>query len=212
MEQIDLNCDIGEGFGTYNVGFDEEIMPYISSANIACGLHAGDYTTMNKTVQLALENNVAIGAHPGLPDLQGFGRRKMAISPQEAFEMVLYQIGALHSFVIAHGGTLRHVKPHGALYNMAAVDSKLAEAITEAIYRFQPELILFGLANSELIKAGKKIGLQTANEVFADRTYQNDGTLTPRHQANALIHDVEQSVESSNPYCQKTKSADNRRH
>lgn len=194
MQQIDLNCDIGEGFGIYQAGLDEKIMPYISSANIACGFHAGDFSTMNKTVQLALENNVAIGAHPGLPDLQGFGRRTMAVSPQEVFEIVLYQIGALHAFVVANGGKLRHVKPHGALYNMAATDPKLSEAIAEAIYRFQSGLILFGLAGSELIKAGEKIGLQTASEVFADRTYQRDGTLTPRDQPNALIHHVEQAA------------------
>ncbi|MBO0993918.1 5-oxoprolinase subunit PxpA [Bacillus sp. SD088] len=197
MKQIDLNCDIGEGFGAYRIGCDEDIMPYISSANIACGLHAGDFTTMNQTVQLALEHNVAIGAHPGLPDLQGFGRRTMKVSPQEVFEIVLYQIGALHGFVVAHGGKLRHVKPHGALYNMAAIDPTLAEAIAEAVYRFQPELILFGLSGSELIRAGEKIGIQTASEVFADRTYQRNGTLTPRNQANALIHNVEQAVDQA---------------
>ncbi|MCJ7842600.1 LamB/YcsF family protein [Lederbergia sp. NSJ-179] len=194
MKQIDLNCDIGEGFGTYHSGLDTDIMPYISSANIACGFHAGDFSTMNQTVELALEHHVAIGAHPSLPDLQGFGRRRMAVSPREAFEMVLYQIGALHGFVVAHGAKLHHVKPHGALYNMAATDFALAEAIAEAAYHFHPQLILYGLAGSELIKAGEKLGLSTASEVFADRTYQSDGTLTPRSQPNALIQDAKQAV------------------
>ncbi|WP_062107044.1 5-oxoprolinase subunit PxpA [Bacillus niameyensis] len=194
MRKIDLNCDIGEGFGSYTAGLDEKIMPYISSANIACGFHAGDFSTMNKTVLLALENSVAIGAHPGLPDLQGFGRRKMAISPQEAYEIVLYQIGALNAFILANGGTLNHVKPHGALYNMAAVDIGIADAIAEAVYRFNPELRLFGLSGSALIRAGEKLGLQTTSEVFTDRTYQSDGTLTPRSEPNALIKDADQAI------------------
>lgn len=194
MWKIDLNCDIGEGFGSYTAGLDEKMMPYISSANIACGFHAGDFSTMNKTVLLALENSVAIGAHPGLPDLQGFGRRKMEISPREAYEIVLYQIGALNAFVIANGGTLNHVKPHGALYNMAAVDVEIADAIAEAVYRFNPELRLFGLSGSALIHAGEKLGLHTVSEVFTDRTYQSDGTLTPRSEPNALIKDTDQAI------------------
>ncbi|MBS4178958.1 LamB/YcsF family protein [Lederbergia citrea] len=194
MYKVDLNCDIGESFGQYTLGHDEEIMKHISSANIACGFHAGDPSTMNKTVKLALENGVSIGAHPGLPDLQGFGRRVMAISPREAYELVLYQVGALNAFVTAKGGKLRHVKPHGALYNMAAVDEKLAEAIAEAVYQLDHEIILYGLAGSELIKAGEKIGLHTANEVFADRTYQNDGTLTSRQNPNALITNVDAAI------------------
>jgi UPF0271 protein len=142
---------------------------------------------MQKTVKLALAKNVAIGAHPGLPDLAGFGRREMAISSAEAFTMVVYQIGALGAFVRAEGGVLHHVKPHGALYNMAAVNTGLAEAISEAIYKVNPDLILYGLAGSELIKAGKRLGLKTAQEVFADRTYQSDGTLTPRHLPQAFV-------------------------
>lgn len=186
---VDLNCDLGESFGAYQLGHDEAILPHITSANIACGFHAGDPAVMKKTVRLALENKVAIGAHPGFPDLAGFGRRDMAVSPEEAFDMVVYQLGALHAFIKAEGGVLHHVKPHGALYNMASVNNTLAEAIAEAVYKVYPDAILYGLAGSELIKAGDRIELQTANEVFADRTYQQDGTLTSRRLPNALITD-----------------------
>jgi len=191
---VDLNCDLGESFGAYKIGMDEEILRFVTSANIACGFHAGDPSVMKKTVKLALDNKVKIGAHPGLPDLAGFGRRNLNISPQEAHDIVIYQIGALSGFVKAEGAKMEHVKPHGALYNMAAKDSILANAIAEAIYKVDPELILFGLAGSELIRAGEKIGLQTANEVFADRTYNIDGTLTPRTETDALIHDKDQAV------------------
>jgi 5-oxoprolinase (ATP-hydrolysing) subunit A len=192
--KIDLNCDLGESFGAYHMGADEQILPYISSANIACGFHAGDPSVMRKTVKLALQNQVAIGAHPGLPDLLGFGRRNMAISPEETFDIIIYQVGALWAFVQSEGGRLHHVKPHGALYNMAAVNQKLSEAVAEAVYKVNPELILYGLAGSELIKAGNKIGLRTAQEVFADRTYQPDGTLTPRNTPQALINDPMQAA------------------
>ena len=191
---VDLNCDLGESFGAYTIGQDEAILDFISSANIACGFHAGDPLVMRKTVQLALAKNVAIGAHPGLPDLAGFGRREMAISPDETFALILYQVGALWAFTQAVGGTLHHVKPHGALYNMAAVNINLAEAIAEAVYKINPELILYGLANSELIKAGKRLGLKTAQEVFADRTYQPDGTLTSRQLPNAVITEVDEAA------------------
>jgi UPF0271 protein len=191
---IDLNADAGESFGAYQLGNDEKLFPYVSSVNIACGFHAGDPAVMKKTVRLAIENNVAIGAHPGLPDLPGFGRRTMQITAEEAYDLVLYQTGALWAFVQAEGGKLNHVKPHGALYNMAAVDANLAEAIAEAVYKLNPELTLYGLSGSELIKAGKKAGLRTASEVFADRTYQPDGTLTSRKAANALITDRQQAV------------------
>ena len=194
MYKIDLNCDLGESFGAYSLGMDEDILRFVTSANIACGFHAGDPSVMQKTVKLALKNNVQIGAHPGLPDLAGFGRRNMNITPQEALDMVIYQIGALAGFVKAEGTRMQHVKPHGALYNMAAKDSKLAIAIAEAVYKVDSELILFGLAGSELVRAGEKIGLQTANEVFSDRTYQADGTLTPRTEPDALIHDKKQAV------------------
>lgn len=194
MHRVDLNCDLGESFGAYTMGMDERILPFLTSANIACGFHAGDPGVMYKTVNLALKNKVAIGAHPGLPDLVGFGRRNMDISPREAYEMVVYQIGALYGFVKAAGGRMQHVKPHGALYNMAAKRRDLAEAIAEAIYQVDPELILFGLSGSELVFAGEKIGLVTAHEVFADRTYQKDGSLTPRKEPDALITDDQQAV------------------
>ncbi|MGG5253620.1 LamB/YcsF family protein [Neobacillus sp. SM06] len=189
MYRVDLNCDMGESFGVYKMGTDEAILAYVTSANIACGFHAGDPATMRKTVKLALEKGIGIGAHPGLPDMTGFGRRNMDLSAQEAYDMVVYQIGALYGFVKAAGGKLQHVKPHGALYNMAAKNKDLSEAIAEAVYKVDPELILFGLSGSELVKAGKAVGLRTASEVFADRTYQADGSLTPRRQADALITD-----------------------
>ncbi|MDF2569520.1 MAG: protein ybgL [Sporomusa sp.] len=194
MYCIDLNCDLGESFGAYKIGVDEDILPFVTSANIACGFHAGDPAIMRKTVELALKNNVAIGAHPGLPDLIGFGRRDMAILPQEAYDMVIYQIGALAGFVHAQGSTMQHVKPHGALYNMAAKNKGLAEAIAEAVYTIDPKLVLFGLSGSELVKAGERIGLKTAHEVFADRTYQSDGSLTPRSQPDALIAGHDKAV------------------
>ncbi|WP_029099188.1 LamB/YcsF family protein [Brevibacillus thermoruber] len=194
MYRVDLNCDMGESFGAYRIGNDEAILPYITSANIACGFHAGDPGTMRRTVKLALEHGVMIGAHPGLPDLQGFGRRNMAISPQEAYDLIVYQVGALQGFVQAEGGAMQHVKPHGALYNMAAANPELARAIAEAVYRVNPELYLVGLAGSQLVVQGEKIGLRVKSEVFADRTYQQDGSLTPRSQPDALIADDEQAV------------------
>ncbi|WP_224997381.1 LamB/YcsF family protein [Cesiribacter sp. SM1] len=184
---IDLNCDMGESFGNFTIGNDEALLQYVSSANIACGFHAGDPAVMRKTVGMAIANGVAVGAHPGLPDLQGFGRREMAVKPEEVYEFVLYQVGALMAFTRAEGAALRHVKPHGALYNMAAVNSRIAEAIAEAVYKTDPALVLYGLAGSRLIDAGRRAGLRTAQEVFADRSYQQDGTLTPRSQPDALI-------------------------
>ncbi|MGE7217196.1 LamB/YcsF family protein [Priestia koreensis] len=192
--KVDLNCDLGESFGAYQIGNDQEILNYVTSANIACGFHAGDPSVMRKTVKFALAKNVAIGAHPGLPDLAGFGRRNMVISSDEAYDMVLYQLGALNAFVQAEGGRLNHVKPHGALYNMAAKDPVLATAIAKAIAKFDGELYLYGLAGSELIKAGEGAGLRVRHEVFADRTYQEDGTLTPRSMANALITDAGDAI------------------
>lgn len=194
MNRIDLNCDLGEGFSIYKLGLDEEILKIVSSANIACGFHAGDPHIMKKTVNLALKNQVAIGAHPGFPDRLGFGRRNMAVTPDEAYDFILYQLGALDAFVRAEGGKLQHVKPHGALYNLAAKNKKIASAIAKAIYRFDPNLILFGLSGSELIEAGQETGLKTANEIFADRTYQADGTLLPRSQKNSVITEIEQAV------------------
>jgi UPF0271 protein len=194
MNIVDLNCDMGESFGSYKIGRDDEILKYVTSANIACGFHAGDPSTMKRTVNMAIENNVGIGAHPGLQDLVGFGRRPMDISPEEAYDMVVYQIGALQGFVQAEGGSLQHVKPHGALFNMAAKQKELADAIAKAVKAIDSELVLFGLANSELVKAGREAGLRTASEVFSDRTYQKDGSLTSRREPNALITDHEQAV------------------
>lgn len=194
MYKVDLNSDLGESFGNYKLGMDEEVLKFVTSANIACGFHAGDPMVMHRTVKLALKNGVAIGAHPGMPDLVGFGRRNLAISPEEAFDMIVYQVGALAGFVKAEGGVMQHVKPHGALYNMAAKNAEIAKAIARAVYKVNPELILFGLSGSELIKAGKAIGLKTAEEVFADRSYQQDGTLTPRKQVGAMVTDSEQAI------------------
>lgn len=191
---LDINCDLGESYGIYRTLSDEAILPLITSANIACGFHAGDPAMMRLTVERALLHQVAIGAHPGLPDLQGFGRRRMEITPREAYDMVVYQMGALDAFVRASGGRMHHVKPHGALYNMAAEDAKLAEAIAEAIYQVQPELYLYGLAGSELIHSANRIGLRSVSEVFADRTYGADGKLTPRSQAGALIEESGQAI------------------
>ena len=169
MVHVDLNCDIGESFGRYTLANQKEILEHVTSANIACGFHAGDPSVMRETVKIAIENNVKIGAHPGLPDLVGFGRREMSITYQEAYDMVVYQVGALQAFLTIYGAKMQHVKPHGALYNMAAKDTKIAEAIAQAVFDLSPELILFGLASSELTKAGEKLGLQTAHEVFADQ-------------------------------------------
>jgi len=186
---IDLNCDMGESFGAWTLGQDGPLLDLVTSANIACGFHAGDPATMQRTVQLAVAKGVAVGAHPGLPDLQGFGRRPLAISAGEAYGMTLYQVGALAAFARAAGGRLRHVKPHGALYNMAARDRVLANAIAAAVHAFDPGLILVGLSGSELIHAGRSQGLACASEVFADRGVEPDGSLTPRGQPGAMIED-----------------------
>lgn len=191
MLNIDINCDLGESFGAYTIGNDEEVLKFVSSVNVACGYHAGDPLVMEKTVKMALEKGVAIGAHPGYPDLMGFGRRNLSISPEEARSYMIYQIGALKGFVEAYGGKLQHVKPHGALYNTAAVDYGLARAVAEAVYSIDSELIFVGLANSMLTKAAKDVGLKAANEVFADRAYNKDGTLVSRKQPGAVIHDTD---------------------
>ncbi|KRT13863.1 lactam utilization protein LamB [Pedobacter ginsenosidimutans] len=194
MKMIDLNCDMGEAFGNYAMPNDEKLMDYISSANIACGFHAGDPAVMQQTVALAVKKGVVIGAHPGLHDLQGFGRREMKISPNEAYQLTLYQIGALSGFVKAAGSKLHHVKAHGALYNMAAKDTALAKAIVQAVYDFDPGLILYALAGSNMIDEAEKKGIVTASEVFADRSYQDDGLLTPRSTENALITNEEDAI------------------
>lgn len=192
MRRIDLNSDIGESFGAWTLGDDEALLRVITSANIACGMHAGDPGVMRRTVDAALAHDIAIGAHPGLPDLAGFGRRRMAVTPQEAYDLVVYQVGALSAFVRAAGGLMQHVKPHGALYNMAADDAGLAEAIARAVHDISPELILYGRSGSELIDAGRRAGLRTASEVFADRRYRPDGSLAPRDNGAGVIHDAAQ--------------------
>jgi UPF0271 protein len=195
MLRIDLNCDMGESLGPWGIGADKEILEFVTSANIACGFHAGDPSTMRRSVRMALDRGVAVGAHPGLPDLAGFGRREMAITRDEAYAMTIYQVGALHGFVRSEGGVMHHVKPHGALYNMAARQRWLAEAIAEAVYRIDSGLILFGLAGSELIRAGEMRGLRVAGEAFADRSYEPDGSLTPRGRIGALVADPEEAAQ-----------------
>jgi UPF0271 protein len=192
--KLDLNCDMGEHYGAWRMGDDAAILAHVTSANIACGFHAGDPATMRGTVRAALAHGVAVGAHPALPDLQGFGRREMKVDPSEAYDLVLYQVGALAGFCRALGGRLHHVKPHGALYNMAARDPALADAIARTMHDFDPALVLYGLAGSALIGAGRAHGLKTASEVFADRTYRRDGSLTPRSHPDAMIGDLQTAL------------------
>ena len=187
--RIDLNSDLGESFGAWPMGQDASLMASISSANVACGFHAGDPGTMRATVALAKANGVAVGAHPGFPDLVGFGRREMTATPQEVEDFVVYQVAALAGIAASQGVRLQHVKAHGALYNMACRDRGLAEAIARAVAAFDRSLILFGLPNSELIKAGQQAGLPVAAEVFADRAYEADGSLASRQKAGSVIHD-----------------------
>lgn len=184
MAAVDLNCDLGEG-----AGHDVELMPLISSANIACGAHAGDEATMRATVQLALKHGVMIGAHPGYPDRENFGRQELAAGPHEIRGWVLGQTRRLLAIAGDCGARVRHVKPHGALYNFAARDARVAQAVAEAVYEADPRLLLIGLAGSRLIAAGAECGLSTVNEVFADRTYQADGALTPRQRLDAMINE-----------------------
>lgn len=191
MKRIDLNCDLGESFGAWRMGEDATLLGLVSSANIACGFHAGDFTVMQQTVAMAMERGVAIGAHVSLPDLQGFGRREMHVTAAEVRAMTLYQLGALHAFVRAAGARLAHVKPHGALYHMAARDRDLADAIAGAVHAFDPQLRLFGPAGSALIDAGQALDLAVVAEAFADRRYRADGSLQPRGEAGAVIDDAE---------------------
>lgn len=197
MPTVDLNCDIGEAFGPWRMGNDAEIMKWVSSVNIACGAHAGDASTMRYTVDLAIEHGVAIGAHPGYPDLQGFGRRNMTLSPAEIYDQVLFQVAALKGICEARGAALHHVKPHGAMYNQSATDNSLAVAIVEAVRDIDASLIVYGLSGGLLISAAAAAGLRTASEVFADRTYQADGTLTPRAAENSLITKVAVSLDQA---------------
>ena len=191
MTTVDLNADVGESFGRYTLGLDAEIIPVITSANVACGFHAADPTVMERTVALAAKAGTAIGAHPGFPDLMGFGRRNMTVTPAEARAYVLYQLGALEAFLRPLGIRMAHVKPHGALYNMAAKDPALAEGICKAVRDFDPELKLVGLSGSALIQAAESLGLQTAAEVFADRAYEEDGSLVSRQKPGAVLMDAE---------------------
>lgn len=191
---IDLNCDLGESFGQYRLGMDDEIIQSVSSINIACGFHAGDYDVMANTVKKAIKAEVKIGAHPGFMDLQGFGRRPILMPNDSIANMILYQIGALDAFVKSMGGSLNHVKPHGALYNMAARDYDMARSIVDAIKRYDPNLIIYGLSGSELINAAKDVDLNYAQEVFADRGYEKDGSLVSRTKDGAFVQDPKEAA------------------
>ncbi|MDD5789771.1 MAG: LamB/YcsF family protein [Spirochaetia bacterium] len=195
MLKVDLNCDLGESFGNYTLGLDGEVIKFVSSANVACGFHASDPLVMQKTVKMAKEAGVAVGAHPGYPDLVGFGRRNLSVQPAELKAMVQYQIGALKAFCQAEKIGLQHVKPHGAMYNMAAKDEKLAFAIAEGIAEIDPSLILLGLSGSEMLKAAEKLGLKAKKEVFADRAYEEDGTLVARTKPGAMILNEDEAIE-----------------
>lgn len=185
--QVDINCDLGESFGRYKIGYDQEIMPFITSANIACGFHAGDPNIMERTIDLAKMCGVAVGAHPGYPDLMGFGRREMKLSKDEISNIILYQVGALKAFADASSVKLQHVKPHGALYNVAADNREHADAIIKAVESFDSTLVLFALANSSLTKQAADVGLRVASEVFADRAYNPDGSLVSRRLQGSMI-------------------------
>lgn len=193
--KIDFNCDMGESFGMHKMGFDEEVIKHITSANIACGFHAGDPMWMRHTVRMAEEHGVAIGAHPSYPDLNGFGRRDMSLTPEEAKNDVIYQLGALNAFTKAK--KLQHIKPHGAMYNKAVNDEPLARAICEAVMEVDPDLIILALAGSPWIKIAKDMGLRVAQEIFADRAMNADGTLVPRSQPGSVLHNVEDVLERS---------------
>jgi 5-oxoprolinase (ATP-hydrolysing) subunit A len=194
---IDLNCDMGESFGAYSLGNDFALMDYVSSVNIACGFHAGDAQVMQKTVAHAAKKNIAIGAHPSFPDLQGFGRRMMTCSAEEIYNMVVYQVGALQGFCSTKNVKLHHVKPHGALYNLSAKDKTVAAAIAKAVFDIDQSLILYGLSHSVSISEAQKMGLKTASEVFADRSYQSDGSLTPRQLPNAVLQDETEVIQQT---------------
>lgn len=195
VPRIDLNCDMGESFGVYTVGADDQIIKYVTSANIACGFHAGDPTVMRRTVALAKEHNVNVGAHPGYPDLAGFGRRYMELTYDQARDYVVYQLGALIGFARALGVTVRHVKAHGVLYNAAAKDPVLASAIADAVAEVDRDLIFVALAGSQLVLAGEKAGLRVASEAFADRAYLPDGNLVPRGRPGAVIKSATEVAE-----------------
>jgi len=204
--QVDLNADFGEGYGVYSFGQDDALLPYVTSVNIACGFHAGDPHTMRSAVEKSIAAGAAIGAHPGLPDRLGFGRRELAIAPQEAYELVLYQVGALQAFVKAAGGKLAHVKPHGALYHMAGASRGIADAISLAVSHIDKGLMLFGQSGSLLLESGRAHDLSVVSEAFADRTYRKDGTLTPRSERNALLTKNEDAIEQALGMVRKGKA------
>ncbi len=194
MYKIDLNADLGESFGVYKLGMDEQILPLLTSANIACGAHAGDPVVMDKTVALAVKSGTAVGAHPGFFDLQGFGRRNISCTPAEIKAYVKYQLGALMAFTKVHGIKVEHVKTHGSLYNMSAVDEKISRAICEAIQEVDESIIFMGLSGSVMNKVAKEMGFAVASEVFADRAYTDEGTLVPRSLEGSVIHDSEEAI------------------
>jgi len=194
LERIDINCDMGESFGVYTLGRDAEVMEYISSANIACGWHAGDPMVMEQTVRLAKEKGVAVGAHPGYPDLMGFGRRRMELTPIEIENYLLYQMGALYAFARAHGLPLQHVKAHGALGNVAFVDLEVSKTIARAAARFSKAIVFVALSGTVMVQAAKEVGVRFVEEVYADRVYNPDGTLQSRKIAGSVIHDPEKAA------------------
>ncbi len=192
--RVDLNCDMGESFGAYRIGADDDVLPFITSANVACGFHGGDPSVMRSTIAHAQQRGVAVGAHPGLPDLIGFGRRSMDITPDDVYDLVVYQIGALLGFALAAGVIVQHVKAHGALYNMAVGRADLSSAIARAVRDVDRGLVLFGLPGSHLISEGKAAALKTACEAFADRNYMPDGSLVSRRRPDAQVHDADEAV------------------
>jgi 5-oxoprolinase (ATP-hydrolysing) subunit A len=195
--QIDLNADVGESYGAWAMGDDEALIPLVTSVNVACGAHAGDPLVMQRTIELAARHGVAIGAHPGYPDRDGFGRRDMAMSPAELRASLLFQLGALGAFAGQAGVPLHHVKPHGALYNRAARDAALAETIAQAVHAFDPGLVLVGLAGSLLVDAGRSAGLRVAAEAFVDRAYERDGSLRSRRLPGAVLASPEEAAEQA---------------
>jgi UPF0271 protein len=192
--RIDINSDMGESFGAYSIGHDAGLMKAITSANVAAGFHAGDPSVLRDTIRSAKQHNVAVGAHPGFPDLVGFGRRELHVTPKEAEDMVLYQVAAVAGVAAAEGVKIQHVKPHGALFNMAVRNAELSSAIARAVAAFDRTLILFGLPGSEILAAGRAARLRVAAEVFADRAYEPDGTLASRRKPGSVIHDPDAVV------------------
>ena len=194
MYRVDLNSDLGESFGRYTLGNDDKIIPLVTSANVACGYHASDPVVMDKTIAMAAAAGIQAGAHPGFPDLMGFGRRNMAVTAEEAYAYTMYQLGALDGFLRAHGMKMQHVKPHGAFYNMAAKDYAMSKAICQAVKDFDDSLIVLALSGGELARASLDLGLRTAQEVVADRAYEEDGTLVNRRKEGAMITDENEAI------------------